>query len=158
MRTILALHRERSQGWRNAMHLDACEELRVIQMVARCGLAGIATIDGRCYGGSISYRNGDVVSARFLAQDPAYDLYQLGFLCAYLMCASCADHDDIRQFNFGWGKEAYKTRLGGQPRTLSDVVIYRNRAQRLRLAPLALQLQMRGWQFQLRRLKHSFRP
>nr|WP_229256892.1 GNAT family N-acetyltransferase [Duganella lactea] len=77
-------------------------------MVARCGLAGIATIDGRCYGGSISYRNGDVVSARFLAQDPAYDLYRPGFLCAYLMCASCADHDDIRHLTLDGGKRPIK--------------------------------------------------
>lgn len=157
VRTILALHRERGSSWRHAVQLDAGEEARVMQMVARCGLVGVAVIGGRCCGGSICYRNGDVVSARFLAHDAAYDLYRLGFLCAYLMCATCVEHSGIQQFNFGWGKEAYKFRLGGKPRTLSDVMIYRNQTQRLRLAPLGLQLLGRGWQFRLRRLKNFFR-
>lgn len=157
VRTILALHRARSSRWRHAMQLDAGEETRVMRMVARCGMVGVASIGGRCCGGSICYRNGDVVSARFLAHDAAYDLYRLGFLCAYLMCAACIETHEIRQFNFGWGKEAYKFRLGGQPRTLSDVMIYRSQIQRLRLAPLGLQLLGRGWQFQLRRLKSFLR-
>lgn len=157
VRAILALHRERSSKWRHAVHLDAGEETRVMRMVARCGMVGVASIGGRCCGGSICYRNGAVVSARFLAHDAAYDLYRLGFLCAYLMCVACVERHEIRQFNFGWGKEAYKARLGGQPRTLSDVLIYRSRKQRLRLAPLGLQLLGRGWQFQLRHLKDFLR-
>jgi CelD/BcsL family acetyltransferase involved in cellulose biosynthesis len=122
-----------------------------MQMLARCGIVGVLTIGGHVCAGSISYRNGSVISARFLAHDSSYDLYRPGFLCAFLMCSECAERG-FRQFNFGWGKEAYKFRLGAQPRTLSDVLIYRTPLQRLRLAPLGLQLAWRGWQFQLRRL------
>jgi hypothetical protein len=156
---ILALHRQRAHSgvWRKAIHLDSDEEARVMQMVARCGMVGVALVDGRCIGGSICYRNGDVVSARFLAHDPAYDLYRLGFLCAWLMCNACAGRSDIRQFNFGWGKEPYKAHLGGRVRTLSDVAIYRSKGHRLRMAPLSLGLTLRGWQFQLRKLAQRFR-
>ena len=154
VRTVLALHRARVRNRRDAIQIDADEENRIIQMAARCGLLGVLTVDGRCCAGSICYRNGDVVSARFLGHDADYDVYRMGVLCAYLTCAECIARRGLRQFNFGWGKEAYKSRLGGQARTLSDVVIYRDLTQRLRLAPLALRLRWHGWQFQLRRLKN----
>ncbi len=156
VRAILQLHRQRHAGKRNAVEVDAAEEQRILQMVARCGLVGVVTIGGRCCAGSISYRNGGVVSARFLAHDSGYDAYRLGFLCAYLNCAFCVERG-YKQLNFGWGKESYKFHLGARRRTLSDVLIYRNRAQRLRLAPLGLKLALRGWLFQLRRLRDRLR-
>lgn len=151
VQAIFALHRARMAVKRGATALDQAEERRVLRMLTRCGIAGVITIDGVCRAGSICYRNGDVVSARFLAHDSSYDLYRIGFLCAYLMCSACAGRDGIRQFNFGWGDEQYKYHLGGKTRVLCDVAIYRNRAQRLRLAPLGLRLAWRGLAFRLRR-------
>ena len=154
VRAVLALHRARVHNRRGAVQIDAEEENRIIRMTARCGLLGVFIDGGRCCAGAICYRNGDVVSARFLGHDADYDLYRMGFLCAYLTCAECIERRGLRQFNFGWGKEAYKSRLGGQARNLSDVVIYRDLRHRLKLAPLAVGLRLRGWQFQLRRLKN----
>ena len=151
VRALLDLQRQRAARKRGGIVPDPAEEQRVMQMLKRCGMLGLATIDGRCAAGSICYRHGDVVSARLLAHDAAYDLYRMGFLCAYLMCAACTEMPGLRQLNFGWGKEPYKFHLGAQARTLSDVVIYRDHAERLRLAPLALRLYLRGWMFQLRK-------
>ncbi|MRW93569.1 GNAT family N-acetyltransferase [Duganella sp. FT80W] len=151
VRAILQLHRQRLAGRRDAIAIDSGEEQRIRQMLERCGLVGVVSIDGQCCAGSICYHNGGVVSARFLAHDTRYDVYRLGFLCAYLMCSHCVERG-FRQMNFGWGKEPYKFHLGAQGRDLSDVIIYRNHAQRLRLAPLGLKLAWRAGQFQLRRL------
>jgi len=150
VQAIFALHRARMAVKRGGTMLDTAEEQRVLRMVTRCGMVGVISVDGICRAGSICYRNGDVVSARFLAHDPDYDLYRIGFLCAYLMCTACVGRDGIRQFNFGWGEEQYKTRLGGRPRILCDVAVYRNWTQRLRLAPLGLRLAWKGLAFRLR--------
>lgn len=151
MRDIIALHRSRMVGKRGAVAVDAEEEDKVLQMLRRCGIVGVIMIDGRCCAGSISYRTGDVVSGRFLAHDAAYDIYRLGFLCAYLMCCYCIDNDAIREFHFGWGRDGYKYQLGGQNRALYDVAIYRSRWQRLRLAPFGARLALRGLAFRTRR-------
>jgi hypothetical protein len=151
MRDIIALHRSRMEGKRGAVAVDEAEEGRVLQMLRRCGVVGVIMIDGRCCAGSISYRTGDVVSGRFLAHDADYDVYRLGFLCAYLMCCYCIDNDAIREFHFGWGRDGYKYQLGGKNRALYDVAIYRNWWQRLRLAPFGLRLWSRGMAFRARR-------
>lgn len=157
VRAILDLQRTRIAGKRGAVIVDEIEEQRVLQMVARCGIVGVATVDGHCCGGSIAYRHGDTVSGLILAHDSAYDVYRMGFLCSYLMCSACTEREGIRQFNFGWGREPYKAQLGGKARALSDVAIYRSHWQRLRLAPLSLQLTLRGAMFQLRKRLRAMR-
>lgn len=156
LHALIALHRQRV-GTRSRAPIDADEAQRIQHMSQRCGLVGVARIHGRCCGGAIAYQHGAVAAGRILAHDQAYDSYRLGFLSAYLLTCHCIEQGMLRQFHFGWGQQAYKFHLGAELRTLSDVIIYRNALQRLRLAPLGLRLAARGLAFQLRRTARRLR-
>lgn len=151
LRAIIDFHHRRMAEQHKTSQLDGAEEQRMRDMVARCGLVSVILSDGRCCGGSICYRHGNLVSGRVLAHDPAHDNLRLGFLCAYLTASACIDMGGIQRFHFGWGQSEYKAHLGAQPRTLSDVLIYRSALQRLRLLPWSLGLTLRGLAFHARR-------
>jgi len=154
---LLQLHRQRIAARQQASPVDDAEEQRIQQMVRRCGLVGVASIGGRRVGGAVAYCHGSVASGRLLAHDSTYDRYRLGFLCAYLTACHCIEQGRLRQFHFGWGRQEYKFHLGAQERVLSDVIVYRNGWQRVRLAPTAAALTARGLWFRLHRASRRLR-
>jgi hypothetical protein len=126
IREIIRLSRLRVTNKNKISIIDAEEEERIIRCVRECGFVCVATIDGRLCCGAVNFRLGRNFSARILANDPIYDNYRLGFACAFLTICECIKVQGSERFYFGWGENEYKVHLGGKPRQLSRLIIYRS--------------------------------
>ncbi len=151
VREIIRLNRLRMTSLDKVPAIDRAEEERIVDYVRGSGFVGIATIDGRLCAGVIMYRQGRNFSMRILAHAAEYQQYHIGFLCAYLSICACIRHGGGGgRFFFGWGDNPYKYRLGGQPRQLHDLLIYRSRLHQVLHARLALTAMLRGYVAQAR--------
>lgn len=156
LRAIIGLNRLRMRDRDKTCAIDAEEEERIVHYVRERGFVTVATIDGQICAGAICYRFGDHFAARCLAHDPQYDAYRLGFLCAYLSIVECTKAAPGGQFNFGWGRYDYKSRLGGLPRTLSKLVLYRSSRHMLHHPGLASATAMSGAFYRLKQAARQF--
>ncbi|MES2742667.1 MAG: GNAT family N-acetyltransferase [Pseudomonadota bacterium] len=151
VRDIIGLNRLRMSSLDKVPAIDQAEEERIVEYVRGSGFVGIATIGGRLCAGVIMYRQGRNFSMRILAHAAAYQHYHVGFLCAYLSICACIRHGGGGgRFFFGWGDNPYKFRLGGQPRQLHDLLIYRSRLHQMLQGRLALTALLRGHAVQAR--------
>ncbi|MES2296511.1 MAG: GNAT family N-acetyltransferase [Pseudomonadota bacterium] len=137
---IVALNRERMRRKGKRSSIDAREEQCILAYVRECGLAGLASVDGRVCAGLLIYRAGRDFSARIVAHDPAYDRYRLGLLCFYFSICACIAHGAGARLYFGWGMDEYKRHLGGRPRQLGHLAIYRSRVAMARHPVLVLRM------------------
>jgi hypothetical protein len=130
VRDIISLNRARMAEKNKESPIDAEETSRIISLVRKCGLVGVATIDGRVCAGAISYRAGNNYFLSILAHDPAYDEYWLGILTCYLTVCECIARGG-KEFHFLWGRYEYKFTLLAVQRDLDNLVVYRSPAQQL---------------------------
>lgn len=151
VRAIIGLNRQRMRRKDKVSTIDAQEEESILRYVRERGFVGVATIAGRFCGGVLMYRLGRNFTLRILAHDPRYDSCHLGLVCTYLSICACIERGGEGQFYFGWGRDGYKYRLGGKPRQLSRLVLYRSRAQLLLRAGLAGRTMWAGLGFRARR-------
>lgn len=88
--------------------------------------AGVAVLDGKVCGGSLSFRLGDHYFALLNGYDTRYAKYSLGMLCCYL-----AMTEKIRrgasEAHLLWGRNPYKFKLLGVARDVANLDIYRSR-------------------------------
>lgn len=133
---ILSLNRARMAQVRNVYARNS-EDLQKIAALCRArGLVSVATIDGSVCGGSIGYRVGNGFTGHIVAHDAAYDRYSLGLLSIYWTICECIDQG-CKRFNFMSGNNPYKAALGGKPRGLQRLSIYRSPVHAA-LSPVAL--------------------
>lgn len=152
VRAIVHLNRLRMAGKRKLPSIDAAQERDIVEQVRRDGFVGLLRIDGQVAAGVITYRIGTNFNLRILAHDAAFDAYRLGLLCCYLTVCACIARQTAGRFYFGWGDEAYKSRLGGRPRQLRRLVVYRSAWHGLRHPGPWLAAAAAGWAYQLRSL------
>jgi CelD/BcsL family acetyltransferase involved in cellulose biosynthesis len=98
---------------------------KILALSRARGLVSIATMDGVVCGGSIGYRVGNTFVGHIVSHDPAYDRYSLGLLSIYWTICECIGRG-CKRFNFMSGNNPYKTLLGGKPRRLQSLLIYRS--------------------------------
>jgi hypothetical protein len=97
----------------------------IVRATKKCGLVGVATINGTTCGGAISYRVGKNYFMHTIAHDSKYNGYSLGTLCYYnTICESILRGG--KEFHFLWGKYEYKYRLLGVDRYMASLAIYRS--------------------------------
>lgn len=130
LRDIIKLNWARMAGKNIVSRIDEEETQWIVQMARRCGIVGVATIDGRVCGGAIGFRIGDNYFMHVIAHDPAYNDYSLGILCYYFtICEGIARGG--KRFHLLPGRYEYKFRLLGELREIARVDIYRNRLHAL---------------------------
>lgn len=128
VRDIISLNKVRMGHIKKVYKRDQDEVQKVIDLSRHLGMVGIMTIDGQVCGGSIGYRIGKQHVGRIISHDPKYDKYSMGTLCIFLCIRECIARG-YRQFNFMSGNNEYKSLLGGMPRSLEQITIYRSQAK-----------------------------
>lgn len=135
LRAIVELNRARIASKQIDYTLDA-EVEQVIALARTCGTTCVMTAEGRIIAGGTGYQVGASFFYKINAHDPATDAYSTGILCCYLMiCESIAR--GCTEFNFMWNTYPYKIALGGRPRRLDRVLVYRDAAALLAETPTA---------------------
>lgn len=140
---IVHMNKARMQGKGKVPGIDNDETGRLFRLAQLRGLTGVVMIDGRPCAGVITYRSGMNYFMEVVAHDPAYDDYRLGTLCCYLTICECIARGG-KEFHFLWGRNDYKSRLGGVRRDLDDLVVYRSPAQWRRNCRLVLRTSFHG--------------
>jgi hypothetical protein len=133
VRAIIACNRLRMASKKKTSDFDEAETRRIVRMAQTCGMVGVATIDGRVCGGTVSYRAGDNYFLYILAHNPQYDGYWIGILTCYLTISECIRRGG-KEFHFLWGRYDYKFTLGAKLRNLDHITIYRSPQHMLRNA------------------------
>lgn len=130
LRDIIQLNRVRMAGKNIVSRIDEEEADWIVALAKRCGIVGVATIDGRVCGGAIGFRIGDNYFMHVIAHDPAFNDYSLGILCYYqTICEGIARKG--KRFHLLPGRYEYKYRLLGELREIASVDIYRSRLHAL---------------------------
>lgn len=130
IRDIIHLNRTRMAGKNIVSRIDDEEARWIVDLARRCGIVGVATIDGCVCGGAIGFRIGANYFMHVIAHDPAYNSYSLGILCYYLtICEGIARGG--KRFHLLPGRYEYKYRLLGELREIARVDIYRSRLHML---------------------------
>ncbi len=151
IRDIVELNRARMEDKSIVPRINEEETQWIVRFAQRCGIVGVATIDGRVCAGAIGFRIGDNYFMHVIAHDPAYNGYSVGLLCYYrTICEGIARGG--KEFHLLLGRYEYKYRLLGETREIAHVDVYRSRLQALlhlrRIAKTALGarlLRMKLW-------------
>ncbi|MGE5648932.1 MAG: GNAT family N-acetyltransferase [Bacillota bacterium] len=149
VRAIIELNRARMAGKYKDSYIDDAEADRILQMVRRCGLVTVMTIDGKVCAGTINYRVADNYFLQVIAHAPAYDDYGLGTLCCYLTICECIARKGA-EYHFLWGRYEYKYRLLGVQRDMSHMLVYRSRLHLLRNGAQAARHAWRGRMYEVK--------
>jgi hypothetical protein len=130
---------------KNQLSSHSSEKTRQLMDLAKeCGVALVATIDGRVCAGVICSQFGGNFFMHVVAHDPAYDDYRIGKVCCYLsICDAIAR--GAGEYHFLWGRYEYKYRLLGQQRDYDQLVIYRSRLAVLRSLKRFVRTAWRGY-------------
>jgi hypothetical protein len=97
---------------------------KLIGLVRKYGLVGVALVNGVVCGGIIQLHVGSHWFSHTISHDPNYDSYRLGQLCNYYGVLATIDNGG-GVFHFGWGRSEHKYRMGGIDRALFKLEIYR---------------------------------
>ncbi|NMM38842.1 MAG: GNAT family N-acetyltransferase [Glaciimonas sp.] len=154
IRAIIALNRARVDGKSTASATDQAETEKIICLAKKCGLVGVARINGQVCAGSISFRTGSNYFFRAITHDPMYDAYWIGFLCCYLTFCECIVRE-AKELHFMWGDCEYKYSPPGVKRDLDKVAVYRSNWQMLCKGDIALKIAFRGYLRQLMAWLHN---
>lgn len=149
VRAIIELNRARMAGKYKDSYIDDAEADRIMQMVRRCGLVTVVTIDGKVCAGTINYRVADNYFLQVIAHAPEYDEYGLGTLCCYLTICECIARKGA-EYHFLWGRYEYKYRLLGVQRDMSHMLVYRSRFHVLINGPAAVRHLWRGRMYEVK--------
>lgn len=149
VRAIIELNRARMAGKYKDSYIDDAEADRILQMVRRCGLVTVMTIDGKVCAGTINYRVADNYFLQVIAHAPDYDDYGLGTLCCYLTICECIARK-AAEYHFLWGCYEYKFRLLGVQRDLSHLLVYRSRLHLLLNGAAAVRHVWRGRMYEVK--------
>ncbi len=113
---------------RSALDASSAQQLQLL-LRAR-GIVGLAHIDGRLCGGTLTCRIADDVYSMVNAHDPDYDRLGLGNLCRHLMILA-AIRAGAQRFHLLGGNYASKRACLAQRFTQQHVVLHRSRRERM---------------------------
>lgn len=128
VREIIDLNKMRMDRVKRVYKRDEDEVRKVIDLCRSNGLVAVMTINGKVCAGSVGYLVGNSHTGRIISHDPAYEKYSVGTLCIFLCIRECIRRG-YKHFNFMSGNNEYKSMLGGRPRNLDRLLIYRSRTQ-----------------------------
>lgn len=125
IRDIIRLGRIRMESKNIAPRYTEAETQWIVQLAKRCGLVGIATVDGQVCAGAIGFRIGENYFMHVIAHDPRFNDYSLGILCYYhTICEGIARGG--KRFHLLQGRYGYKVRLLAERHDIRHIDIYRS--------------------------------
>lgn len=154
VRDIIALNHARMAEKNKTSMIDERETQNILALAKKCGLVGVASIDGKVRAGTIGFRVGEHFYLSVVAHDPAYDEYWLGILCCYHTIRECIARR-TKEFHFLWGRYEYKFTLLAVRRDLDVLMLYRSPWQMLRHAGLYAKTASGGWRRKLNLWLHD---
>lgn len=137
VRTLVDFNRARMANKDRVSAYTDDESQWIAALASARGLAVVVTIDGHVCAGAVCCNIGDSFFLLVTAHDPAYDHFGLGMLCSYRTVCECIARS-CKEVHLLWGRLAYKTSLGGEPRRFDRINIYRDCAAYLRHLDQAL--------------------
>ena len=120
---IVTLSRRRIEAKGQGCYHTEESNRKLVELVKRYGLVGVALVDNEVRGGIIQLRIGSHWYSHTVAHDPDFDAYRLGQLCNYFGVIETIAQGG-RVFHFGWGRSDHKYRLGATNRDLFKLDIY----------------------------------
>lgn len=115
----------------------------IVDFSKKCGIVGVATIDGRVCAGAIGFRMGENCFMHVIAHDVKYNDYSLGILCYYhTICEGIARK--AKRFHLLQGRYGYKYRLLAERQDLVHLDIYRSRLHALAQTRRVLKKEFKG--------------
>ena len=127
IRDIIKLNWARMAGKNIVSRINEEETKWIVDLSKKCGIVGVATVDGQVCGGAIGFRIGPDYFMHVIAHDPKYNSYSLGIICYYFtICEGIARGG--KRFHLLPGRYEYKYRLLGKIQEIAQVDIYRNHA------------------------------
>lgn len=152
LRAVIGFNRARMQAKGRRFGMDDEDQRRLCALMRERGQLSVIEIDGVVRAGLLCTLAGDDIAMHVIAHDPAFDDLRLGFLCC-VMTVQDAIAQGRQRFHFLWGHYDYKTRLGGKPVALTQLLLLRARRHALRhpwrLTTFGLAV-LRGWLRSLR--------
>lgn len=139
VREIIAFSHARISAKNQLCYHDEQGTERLVRLLAKYGVVGVASIDGRTCGGILCARIGDAFHMMVVAHDPRYDAWRLGKLCCYLSVCDAIEQGG-KAYHFGWGRFDYKYQMQGKHKDLYRIELYRSRLHMLRKARRVLAL------------------
>jgi hypothetical protein len=137
--TIVEFSRARISAKNQVCHHSEDGTAKLVRLVMKYGVVGVASIDGRVCAGIICARVGGAWHMMVVAHDPAYNAWRLGKLCCYLSICDAIEQGGT-EYHFGWGRFDYKYQLLGEHKALYRVELYRTRLHMWRHARRVLAL------------------
>lgn len=130
MRDIIGFNHARMASKQRASALNAEASDKLISLISKRGMVGMATVNGRLCGGTLACRFGDDLYSLVNAHDPAYDAFSLGSVCRHLMIAD-AIKMHAQRFHLLGGQFETKKMVLGKKQPLDHLVLYRSRVQQI---------------------------
>jgi hypothetical protein len=130
IRDIVALSCRRMKSKNIVARFTEEETQWIVDFSKKCGIAGVATIDGEVCAGAIGFRIGENFFMYVIAHDLKYNDYSLGILCYYhTICEGIARGG--KRFHLLQGRYGYKYRLLADRQDIVELDIYRSRVHAL---------------------------
>ncbi|OGB24454.1 MAG: hypothetical protein A3I66_10610 [Burkholderiales bacterium RIFCSPLOWO2_02_FULL_57_36] len=143
IRDIIALSCTRMKSKNIVPRFNEEETQWIVDFAKKCGIVGVATVDGRVCAGAIGFRMGENCFMHVIAHDVKFNDYSLGILCYYhTICESIAR--GAKNFHLLQGRYGYKYRLLAQRQDLIHLDIYRSRWHALAHARRIFGMEVRG--------------
>lgn len=143
VRDIVALSCKRMQSKHIQPRFTEEEIQWITNFAKKCGIVGIAIIDGKVCAGAIGFRIGENYFMHVIAHDLKYNGYSLGILCYYhTICEGISR--GAKRFHLLQGRYEYKYRLLAEKWDFFHLDIYRNRLSLLADAPRAFKKELKG--------------
>lgn len=128
IRDIIALSCMRMKSKNIVPRFNEEETEWMVDFARKCGIVGVARIDGRVCAGAIGFRIGENCFMHVIAHDVKYNDYSLGILCYYhTICEGIVR--GAKRFHLLQGRYGYKYRLLAERQDYMHLDIYRNRMQ-----------------------------
>lgn len=125
LKRVIEFNRARMKAKQRRFGMTDLDERNLFRMMRERGLLSVIEIDGEIRAGLLCTLAGDDITMHVIAHDPAFDDLRLGFLCCALTVQEAINRQ-LRCFHFLWGRYDYKTRLGGERKVLSRVLLLRS--------------------------------
>lgn len=149
MRDIIGFNHARMASKQRASALNTEVSDKLISLISKRGMVGMASVNGRMCGGTLACRVGDDLYSLVNAHDPAYDAFSLGSVCRHLMITD-AIKMRAHRFHLLGGQFETKKMVLGKKQQLDHLVLYRSRVQQIWHTGEIAQLAWRSATYQTR--------
>jgi hypothetical protein len=143
IRDIIALGSQRMKSKNVEPRFNDRETQWTIALAKKCGIVGVATIEGRVCAGTVGFRLGENYFLFINAHGLEYNDYSLGILSCYRTICECIERG-AKRIHLLQGRFAYKHRLLSVRHDLVHLDLYRSRTRALLLGRRIIEKEVKG--------------